>query len=136
MEIQLINFETKGDEKGSLVALEENKNIPFTIKRVYYIYGTKEGIRRGYHAHKKLSQVLVCVIGSCKVLLDDGKTKQNVTLESPATGLLMKRHIWHEMYDFSSDCVLMVLADEHYNESDYIRNYPDFLKYLSDNDKK
>ena len=73
MKIEIINFEIKGDERGSLISLEENKNIPFDIKRVYYIFNTVEGIRRGFHAHKKLKQLLVCVSGSCKVLLDDGK---------------------------------------------------------------
>ena len=127
MKIEIIDFEIKGDERGSLIALEGNKNIPFDIKRVYYIFGTKEGSRRGFHAHKKLKQVLVCVAGSCKILLDDGKSKQDISLDNPNKGLLIESMIWREMFDFSPDCVLMVLADEIYDESDYWRDYKDFL---------
>lgn len=130
MNIDLINFNLKGDQRGSLIALEEGKEIPFEIKRVYYIFDTKDGVRRGYHAHKNLSQILVCVKGSCKVLLDDGKSKEEVLLSSPSLGLLIKDLVWREMFDFSSDCVLMVLADKHYDEKDYVRSYDDFLKLI------
>ena len=132
MKIEIINFDTKGDERGSLISLEGNKNIPFDIKRVYYIFGTKEGSRRGFHAHKKLKQVLVCVAGSCKILLDDGKSKQDISLDNPNKGLLIESMIWREMFDFSPDCVLMVLANEVYDESDYFRDYQQFLSYLND----
>ena len=132
MKIEIIDFEIKGDERGSLIALEGNKNIPFDIKRVYYIFGTKEGSRRGFHAHKKLKQVLVCVAGSCKILLDDGKSKQDISLDNPNKGLLIESMIWREMFDFSPDCVLMVLANEVYDESDYFRDYQQFLSYLND----
>ena len=128
----IINFDIKGDERGSLISLEENKNIPFEIKRVYYIFNTVEGIRRGFHAHKKLKQVLVCVAGSCKILLDDGKSKEEISLDNPNKGLLIESMIWREMFDFSPDCVLMVLADEVYDESDYFRDYQQFLSYLND----
>ena len=130
MKIEIIDFEIKGDERGSLIALEGNKNIPFDIKRVYYIFGTKEGVRRGFHAHKKLNQVLVCVAGSCKILLDDGKSKQDISLDNPNKGLLIESMIWREMFDFSPDCVLMVLANEVYDESDYFRDYEEFLGVL------
>lgn len=129
--IKLINFEIKGDEKGSLVALEENKNIPFNIKRVYYISGTKLGVRRGFHAHKNLQQILVCVGGSCKILLDDGKEKQIILLNKIDQGLVIERMIWHEMFDFSPDCVLLALANGCYDEEDYIRNYQEFLEVIS-----
>ena len=129
---QIINFDIKGDERGSLISLEENKNIPFEIKRVYYIFNTVEGIRRGFHAHKKLKQVLVCVVGSCKILLDDGKSKEEVSLDNPNKGLLIESMIWREMFDFSPNCVLMVLANEVYDESDYFRDYQQFLSYLND----
>lgn len=132
--IKIINFKTNGDSRGSLIALENNYNIPFEIKRVYYIFETKEDVRRGFHAHKNLKQVAVCVSGSCKFLLDDGIKKENIELNSPNQGLLIEGLIWREMYDFSSDCVLMVLADAYYDENDYIRNYNDFLKELKNVD--
>ena len=127
---KLFDLKVLGDERGSLVALEENKNIPFEIKRVYYIYATKEGVRRGFHAHKDLKQVAICVNGSCSFLLDDGVTKEHITLNSPHKALLIEGVIWREMYDFSKDCVLMVLADAYYDEADYIRDYDDFLKVI------
>lgn len=128
MKINFIPLQKHGDDRGSLVALEEENNIPFSIKRVYYIFDTKEGVRRGFHAHKKLKQVAIAVKGSCRFLLDDGTERIEVVLDNPAQGLLIDSCIWHEMYDFSSDCVLMVLADCHYDENDYIRDYDDFLK--------
>ena len=128
MKINSIPLQKHGDDRGSLVALEEENNIPFSIKRVYYIFDTKEGVRRGFHAHKKLKQVAIAVKGSCRFLLDDGTERIEVVLDNPAQGLLIDSCIWREMYDFSSDCVLMVLADCHYDENDYIRDYDDFLK--------
>ena len=128
MEIKIIDFKVLGDERGSLVSLEQNKNIPFEIKRVYYIFGTDVKARRGFHAHKKLKQIAICVNGSCEFLLDDGESKENVLLDSPHKGLVIEDMIWREMYDFSKDCVLMVLADDYYDESDYIRDYDEFLK--------
>ena len=130
MEIEIIDFNVKGDERGLLVALESNKNIPFEIKRVYYIYGTKPNVLRGKHAHKQLQQVAICLHGSCKMLLDDGKNKKIVTLNSPKKGLIVREMIWHEMYEFSKDCVLMILASEFYEEEDYIRNYKEFKALL------
>ncbi|AJJ47106.1 GNAT family N-acetyltransferase [Francisella tularensis subsp. novicida] len=126
---ELLNFKILGDQRGNLVSLEQNRNIPFDIKRVYYIYGTKENVRRGFHAHKELEQVLICVSGSCKVLMDNGKEKKDISIDQPSIGLLIPPMYWHEMYDFSPDCVLMVLASDFYDESDYIRDYNDFLKY-------
>ncbi|HAT4085754.1 TPA: WxcM-like domain-containing protein, partial [Citrobacter freundii] len=128
MKINLIPLQKHGDDRGSLVALEEENNIPFSIKRVYYIFDTKEGVRRGFHAHKELKQVAIAVKGSCRFLLDDGTERIEVVLDNPAQGLLIESYIWREMYDFSSDCVLMILANSHYDEKDYIRDYDDFLK--------
>lgn len=130
MNHKIINFKTNGDDRGSLIAIENNHNIPFDIKRVYYIFGTKEGVRRGFHAHKNLKQLAICVSGSCKFLLDDGQTKEDIELNNPNEGLLIQGLIWREMYDFSPECVLLVLADEYYDENDYIRNYDDFLKVV------
>ncbi|MFZ7134390.1 MAG: sugar 3,4-ketoisomerase [Eubacteriales bacterium] len=122
-------FQKYGDERGKLISLEELKNIPFRIKRVYYIYDVEKGIRRGYHAHKALEQIIVCVHGSCKIELDNGKEKIIISLEKPDEGLYITNCIWREIYDFSPDTVLMVLASDLYNESDYIRDYDEFLNY-------
>jgi dTDP-4-dehydrorhamnose 3,5-epimerase-like enzyme len=129
MLLKTINFEIKGDERGDLISLESNKNIPFDIKRIYYIFNTKNDVIRGRHAHKNLKQVLFCVSGSCKILLDDGDVKENTILDYPSKGILIDRMVWREMYDFSKDCVLMVLASELYDEEDYIRNYQEFINY-------
>jgi dTDP-4-dehydrorhamnose 3,5-epimerase-like enzyme len=130
MEYKKLDFITKGDERGSLISLEENKNIPFEIKRVYYIFDTKEGVRRGFHAHKSLEQVLICVSGSCDILLDDGEEKIVMNLKNRNEGIHIKQLIWHEMFNFSADCVLMVLASDLYYEEDYIRDYNHFKNYL------
>lgn len=126
-----VNFKVNGDERGSLVALESNKNIPFDIKRVFYIYATEANISRGEHSHYQTKQFLVAVSGSCKVTLDNGKVKETFNLDSPDKGLFQDALIWGTMHDFSSDCVLMVLADGYYAESDYIRNYGNFLKEVN-----
>ena len=123
-----INFPPLGDSRGSLVALEGNKTIPFDIKRVYYIFDTEPGVARGFHAHKQLQQVAVCVTGKCRMILDDGNAREEAWLNSPTKGLVIKDMVWREMYDFSDDCVLLVLASEHYDEADYIRDYQEFLK--------
>ena len=130
MEAKRIKFQIHGDERGALVALEENKNIPFTVKRVYFMYGTKEGVHRGLHAHKSLRQVLFCPIGACTVMLDSGKEKATVRLNNPTEGLIVEPNTWREMYDFTPDAVLVVLASEYYDENDYIRDYGEFLKYI------
>ncbi len=124
--IKLIDFPALGDERGALVALESNKSIPFDIKRVYYIFATQAGVARGFHAHKQLKQVAVCVTGKCRMVLDDGKEQDSVWLDSATKGVLIEDMVWREMHDFSDDCVLLVLASEHYDESDYIRNYDEF----------
>jgi dTDP-4-dehydrorhamnose 3,5-epimerase-like enzyme len=126
--IKLIDFPSLGDERGALVALESNKNIPFDIKRVYYIFGTEQGVARGFHAHKQLNQAAVCITGKCRMHLDDGKTKESVWLDSATKGVLIEDMVWHEMHDFTDDCVLLVLASEHYDEADYIRDYDDFIE--------
>lgn len=132
MQIIKYMFQQHGDERGQLVALEECRDIPFEIKRVYYLYDTGENVTRGYHAHKNLKQILVCVKGSCKILLDNGKEKETVLLEKPYEGLYVTSNMWREMYDFSPDAVLLVLASELYNEDDYIRDYDEFLKFVGE----
>lgn len=126
--IQWTHFPPLGDDRGSLVALEAGINIPFAIKRVYYIFGTQQCVARGFHAHRNLKQVAVCVTGKCRLVLDDGKTREEVWLESPTQGLIIGELVWREMYDFSEDCVLLVLASEHYDERDYMRDYNEFLQ--------
>ncbi|MDC9615816.1 FdtA/QdtA family cupin domain-containing protein [Xenorhabdus khoisanae] len=127
MEIKLIPLQTHGDARGSLVALEHGNNIPFEIKRVYYLFNTRESVERGFHAHRNLEQIAITVRGSCRFILDDGNERVSLLLDNPAQGLVVDKFIWHEMVEFSEDCVLMVLANELYDESDYIRNYNDFL---------
>src|SRR5690554_4837494 len=129
--IQWAHFPPLGDDRGSLVALEAEKTVPFEIKRVYYIFGTQQGVARGFHAHKQLKQVAVCVTGKCRMILDDGRNKEEVWLDSPTKGLLIGDLVWREMHDFSEDCVLLVLASEHYDESDYIRDYDEFLRNIN-----
>ena len=130
MQVMKYVFQPHGDNRGQLVALEEFKDIPFQIKRVYYMYDTVKGVIRGKHAHKSLQQILVCIHGSCKILLDNGKEKKVVPLEKPYEGLFVGNDMWREMYDFSSDAVLLVLASDLYDESDYIRDYDEFLQFV------
>ncbi|QSH57999.1 WxcM-like domain-containing protein [Photobacterium damselae subsp. damselae] len=126
--IKLIEFNQLGDDRGGLVSLEQKKNIPFDIKRIYYIFDTKDGIARGFHAHKELQQVAVCVKGSCQFILDNGIQRESIILDKPNVGLFIDSMMWREMHDFSDDCVLLVIADNHYDESDYIRDYEQFIK--------
>lgn len=120
-----------GDERGSLISLEQHKNIPFDIKRIYYIFDTQSDLARGFHAHYDLEQVAICMKGCVTFLIDDGTTKETVTLSSPDVGLHIKGLKWREMHDFSEDCVLMVVASELYDEADYIRDYDTFLKEVA-----
>ncbi len=124
----VLNFKVRGDHAGKLVALEQNIDLPFEIKRVYYIWDTDELTVRGKHSHRKLEQVVVCVTGSCDFILDDGSVKKTIHIDNPAQGLYIKQNVWREFTNFSSDCVIMVLASEHYDERDYIKNYETFLK--------
>ena len=130
MEVRTFEFEEHGDERGVLISLEEQRNIPFEIRRCYFMYNLLPGVSRGFPAHKTLRQVLVCVRGSCKILLDDGTEKAVVPLDRPNKGLYITADTWREMFDFSEDAVLMVLADQLYDESDYIRNYDAFLEHI------
>ncbi len=114
--------------RGSLVALEEKINIPFELKRVFYIYNLNSFASRGAHAHKISNQILICVNGSCEVLLDDGKENRSILLNKPNKGILQENMIWGEMYNFSKDCILMVLSDTHYDANDYITDYNEFLE--------
>ena len=127
MEARMIHFQEHGDKRGQLIALEEGKDVPFEIKRVYYMYDTGKNVRRGYHAHKKLEQILICVHGSCRIHLDDGYQTEEIVLDKPSEGLYIANNIWREMYDFSEDADLMVLASQLYDENDYVRDYQKFM---------
>ena len=125
---ELLEFPIHGDYSGSLVALEKGNDFPFEIKRVYYVWGTASSVIRGHHAHKELEQVIIVTSGSCDFVLDNGKVKDTVHLDQPKRGLYIKECIWRTFTNFSSDCVVMVLASMHYDATDYIRNYDEFLQ--------
>ena len=128
----LVELAVKGDERGRLIALEQLGDVPFEIARVYYVYATLPGVDRGFHAHRSLRQFAVAVSGACTMVLDDGKERSEVRLSRPELGLTIGPMVWHEMRDFSPDCVLLVLADAPYDESDYIRRYEDFLAAVAE----
>ena len=123
---RLIPLTVKGDDRGSLIAIEGGHDVPFAIARVYYVYATTPGTVRGLHAHRALNQMAVAVAGSCTMLLDDGQRRSKVRLDDCAIALTVPPMVWHEMSDFSADCVLMVIADAAYDERDYIRDYATF----------
>lgn len=125
---KVIEFKEYGDEKGNLVVAEGSGfDVPFDIRRVFYIYGSDPDIKRGNHANRYTQFVLINVSGSSKVLVDDGYTKEVIVLDKPRMGLYLGTMVWKEMYDFSPDSVLLVLASEHYIESEYIRDYDAFI---------
>lgn len=123
-------FPVLGDARGQLISLEGQRNVPFAIARAYYIFGTVAGVRRGFHAHHTLRQLAICVSGACTMHLDNGSEKGELRLDDPSFGILIEPMVWHEMSDFSEDCVLMVLADQPYDEADYIRDYGAFTQAL------
>lgn len=122
-----MKFKVISDSRGNLSAIEGGKDIPFSIKRVYYITGVESGVERGFHAHRQLHQVLLCLHGSLKVRLFNGTQKEEVVLNDPAKGLYVGPWVWREMYDFSPGAVLLVLASAEYDEADYIRSYEAYL---------
>ncbi len=129
--VKLLKFPVHGDDRGSLIPLDKT-NLPLKMKRVFYMYNAQPDVRRGMHAHKSCNQLLICVTGSCRVLLDDGQKKETVLLDSPDKGLYVPYYLWREMFDFSDGAVLMAVADTMYDENDYIRDYQDFLNYYQD----
>ncbi len=120
----------RGDERGSLIALEAGRDVPFDIARVYYVFGTQPGVARGFHAHVALQQFAVVVSGACTMVLDDGHRRVDVRLDRPDRGLSIPPMVWHEMQEFTLDCVLLVFADALYDETDYIRDYERFLALI------
>ena len=131
MNYKLIDMDIHGDNRGKLIAIEGSKNIPFDIKRVYYIYDTIPEESRGFHAHKTLEQLIVAIDGACQFVLDDGKKREKVWLNSPNKALYIGKNMWREMKHFSYGCKLMVLASEYYDEKEYIRSYDEFLKEVN-----
>ena len=127
-----ISFLSFGDdEKGKLTAIEENKNLPFGIKRVYYITSVPQNITRGFHSHRKLEQVLLCLNGSVKIRVKTPYEENVVLLDNPSEGLYIGHMVWREMFEFSPGAVLLVLASEYYTEDDYIRDYGNYLEEAS-----
>ncbi|WP_171787052.1 WxcM-like domain-containing protein [Clostridium beijerinckii] len=107
---------------GNLTPIEEVFDVPFDIKRIYYITNVPQGVSRGFHAHRRLHQVLICINGSVKIKLKNPKEESEVILNDSSDGLYIGPYVWREMYDFSEDAILLVLASDYYNENDYIRN--------------
>lgn len=130
MNYKLIPMKVFGDERGRLVSLESNKNIPFDIKRMYYIFDTLPEQSRGLHAHKDLEQVIIAIDGACQFILDDGVTRESVWLNRPDVGLYIGKGMWREMHHFSYGCKLVVLANKYYDEKEYIRNYEEFKEWV------
>lgn len=126
---ELLEFDKHSSLKGNLSVVQHHKDIPFDIKRVYYLYDVPGGASRGAHAHKELWQLMIATSGSFRVTLDDGKEKKSFFLNRPYQGLLVKPGIWRDLDEFSSGACCFVLASEDYDEKDYIRNYKDFLKF-------
>ena len=128
MTSKLIELAGISDDRGLLVSIEANGTVPFEVKRVYYLTDLKSQYPRGFHAHKNLKQLAVCLKGSCRFVLDDGTAREEFFLTAPTQGLFISDMYWREMDSFSSDCVILVLASEHYDECDYIRDYDDFKR--------
>ena len=126
-----IFFSEMGDERGNLVVIEGHQDIPFEIKRVFYMYGSDPNIVRGQHANRRSSFVLINVSGTSKVRITDGTDELIVVLDKPRMGVYIPPMYWKDMYDFSPDSVLLVLSDEHYDGSEYIRDYTAFLKEMN-----
>lgn len=121
-----IDLHIAGDDRGSLISLQPGSPVPFDIARTYYIFDTKQGVSRGFHAHRHLTQLAVAVSGSCRMVLDDGESRRELMLNRPDRGVLISPMVWREMHDFSPGCVLMVLADRAYEPDDYLRDYDAF----------
>lgn len=131
---QMIKFKEHGDEKGRLVVIEGMHDIPFEIKRVFYIYGSDSDVVRGKHANRRSEFVLINICGSLKVWVHDGQKEEIFVLDSPHTGIYLPKMVWKNMYDFSSDSILLVLASEPYDPEEYIRDFDEYLKEVSSNE--
>lgn len=133
---QMLEFPQKGDTRGHLVIVEGMEDIPFDIKRIFYIYGSDPDVVRGQHANRKSEFLLINVAGTCKVRVRDGRGNEAVfSLNRPHTGIYLPRMLWKEMYDFSGDSVLLCLSSEHYDAEEYIRDYDEFVAIVSQEEK-
>jgi dTDP-4-dehydrorhamnose 3,5-epimerase-like enzyme len=110
--------------------MDQSCGVPFDIKRAYYLFGTAKEVSRGFHAHRNLHQIAVCITGSCRMVIDDGVSREDFHLESPSKAIDLPPMLWHEMHDFSTDCVLLVLASDYYDEGDYVRDYSEFKELI------
>lgn len=129
--VKMLEFSERGDNRGKLVIVEGEKDIPFDIKRIFYIYGSDSNVIRGQHANRKTQFVLINVAGSSKIRVDDGLGNEAVfSLNRPHTGIYLSEMIWKDMYEFSKDSVLLCLASEHYDEKEYVRDYDEFKKIM------
>lgn len=131
-DVKVINFPQHGDERGHLVVVEGNSDIPFNIKRIFYIYGSDKSVVRGRHANKVTEFILINVRGTSKVRVDDGNRNCVYNLDKPHMGIYIPKMIWKDMFDFSEDSVLLVLASEHFDKNEYIRNYENFIDLIRD----
>ena len=127
----VIEFKDLGDERGKLVVIEGNESIPFAIQRVFYIYGSDSTVVRGQHANRESEFVLINVAGQSKVRITDGHEEFVVELNRPMMGVYIPKMVWKDMYDFSSDSVLLVLASTHYDGSEYIRDYDEYMREIN-----
>ncbi len=130
--VKIVNLKVHNDHRGNLVAIESLKDVPFEIKRIYYLFNNSPSETRAKHAHKNLTQLYIAVSGKCKILIDDGNTKEYITLDNPNAGILFEKPTWREISDFSHDCVLLVLASDNFKKEDYIYNYEEFKKFISE----
>ena len=136
-EVRMLEFPQKGDERGHLVIVEGMKDVPFDIKRIFYIYGSDKDVVRGQHANLKSQFVLVNVTGKSKVRVKDGLGNEAVfSLNRAHTGIYLPEMVWKDMYDFSEDSVLLVLSSEHYDPEEYIRDYDTFVKMVQTEEKR
>lgn len=127
-DVKMLSFKENGDDRGKLVVVEGMTDIPFDIKRIFYIYGSDKNVVRGLHANRLTEFVLINVCGSSKVKVKNGKAEQVYVLDKPHTGIYLPEMVWKEMYDFSPDSILLCLSSEHYDPQEYIRDYDSFLK--------
>ncbi|ADZ85480.1 sugar 3,4-ketoisomerase [Cellulosilyticum lentocellum] len=133
-EFKIIEWKENGGETGKLVVIEGIKNIPFEIKRLFYIYGMDKEAVRGQHSNRKSEFVMLNVCGSAKVRLHDGKKETIVSLDKPNMGLYIPKLMWKDMYDFSEDCVMLVLSNEAYDSDEYIKDFDEFLREVAQNE--
>ncbi|AWI34722.1 sugar 3,4-ketoisomerase [Helicobacter apodemus] len=132
MNYALLPLRIFSDERGKLGVLESYKDMPFAIKRMYYIFDTSPSFDRGGHAHRELEQIVLCLCGSCEFVLDNGSLRENVKLNSPEVGLYIGKNMWREMKNFSYDCRLVVLASDYYDDREYIRDYAEFIEFIKE----